>query len=44
MKRLEWARKYTEEAANDGFSDVVWTESSIQMEAHRRPGARPKPR
>jgi len=35
-KRLEWAMNNLCEA-NNGFSDVVWTdESSIQLETHRR--------
>ena len=49
-KRLEWCRKFTEEAANDGFTDVLWTDkSSIQMEAHRwyccrKTGTQPRPK
>ena len=35
-KRLSWARQYRSEA-NEGFSDVVWTdESTIQLESHKR--------
>ena len=47
-KRLDWALEYKDEAAADGFQDVVWTdESSIQLETHRRfccrkQGERPK--
>ena len=29
-KQLEWARKYTEEEANDDFTDVVWTDESTR--------------
>lgn len=36
QKRLEWARKYLNEA-EDGFEDVIWSdESSIQLETHKR--------
>ena len=36
-KRLQWAMEYREEAAGDGFKDVLWTdESTVQLENHRR--------
>lgn len=36
QKRLEWAKKYLNEA-EDGFEDVIWSdESSIQLETHKR--------
>lgn len=36
LKRLEWARKYHDEA-KEGFLDVVYTdEMSVQLESHRR--------
>ena len=31
-KRLQWAMEYREEAAGDGFKDVLWTdESTVQL-------------
>ena len=52
QKRLDWAREHLQEAQNNGFEDVLWTdESSIQMECHRRfcyrkkgEPAKPKPK
>ena len=47
QKRLEWARKYMDEA-KDGFLDVIWTdECTAQLETHRlfccrKLGVRPK--
>lgn len=36
QKRLEWARRYLDEA-EDGFDNVIWSdESSIQLESHKR--------
>ena len=51
-KRLEWAQEHLNEARNNGFTDVLWTdESSIMLESHKRfycrkrgAPARPKPR
>ncbi len=35
QKRLDWAKQYKNEAANNGFKDIIWTdESSIQLESH----------
>ena len=52
QKRLEWATKHLNEAVNNEFEDVLWTdESSIMLECHRRfcwrktgTQAKPKPR
>ena len=52
QKRLEWATEHLNEAINDKFEDVLWTdESSIMLECHRRfcwrktgTQAKPKPR
>ena len=36
LKRLEWVKKYRDEA-KEGFLDVVYTdETSVQLESHRR--------
>ena len=36
-KRLELAQEHLNEARNDGFTDVLWTdESSIMLESHKR--------
>ena len=49
-KRLEWARKHVDDAVNDEFKNVIWTdETSLQVESHRRfccrkVGQRPKPK
>ena len=35
-KRLSWALRHKDEAAEGGFEDVVWTdECSVQLETHR---------
>lgn len=50
LKRLEWAESHLQEACNNLFEDVLWTdESSIMLESHRRfccrkKGAPPKPK
>lgn len=50
LKRLQWAKDHLDEASNNRFNDVVWTdESSIMLESHRRfccrkKGAAPKPK
>ena len=47
VKRLDWARRYKDEAVN-GFNDVIWTdETTVQLQTHRRfccrkEGERPK--
>ena len=49
-KWLEWATKYLDDALNDRFENVIWTEEcSVQAESHRRfscrkIGQRPKPK
>jgi hypothetical protein len=50
IKRLEWAMQYQHNLSiEECFSDVVWTDSTIQMESHRRyccrkRGSEPKPK
>ena len=51
-KRLTWAQNHLQEALNNQFQDVLWTdETSVMLESHRRfccrkkgSQARPKPR
>lgn len=49
-KRLEWAQEHLQEALNDGFNDVLFTdECSVMLECHRRfscrkKGTQPKPK
>ena len=49
MKRLEWAKKYTEEGSN-GFKDVIFTdETSVQLDcyrqfSYRKAGSLPRPK
>ena len=33
IKRFIWAY---DEALNNGFSDVIWIENTVQLESHRR--------
>ena len=36
-KRLEWATKYLDDALNDIFENVIWTDKcNVQAESHRR--------
>ena len=50
VKRLNWETEHKQEALNNQFEDVLWTdESSIMMESHRRfccpkKGTQPKPK
>ena len=49
-KRLEWAQKHLQEALNNDFKDVLWTdECSVMLECHRRfccrkQGVQPRPK
>uniref|UniRef100_A0A1X7U5A0 Uncharacterized protein n=1 Tax=Amphimedon queenslandica TaxID=400682 RepID=A0A1X7U5A0_AMPQE len=49
-KRLTWAQAHSQEAMNDGFKDIMWTdEASLMLESYRRfccrkKGTQPKPK